>query len=154
MIGLGSNLGDRMATLRAAVARVEAFADVLARSRVYETSPVGGPPQADFLNAAILVTYAGAPATLLAELHEVEASLDRRRDVRWGPRTIDLDVLWIAGVLLEGPVLTVPHPRLTERAFALAPLLDVVPGAIDPRTSRPFDALPIDGTVRAVAARL
>jgi 2-amino-4-hydroxy-6-hydroxymethyldihydropteridine diphosphokinase len=131
VIGLGGNVGDRIATLREATARVAALpgARVIARSRVYETAPVGGPKQGDFLNAAILVEYMQSPRALLDALQAIEADLGRTRETRWGPRTIDLDVLWIEGVAIDEPGLVVPHPRLAERAFALAPLLDVAPDA-------------------------
>jgi 2-amino-4-hydroxy-6-hydroxymethyldihydropteridine diphosphokinase len=149
VVGLGANVGDRLAALREAARRVGALegASVLARSRVYETAPVGGPPQGDFLNAAVLVEYTRTPRELLADLGGIERALGRDRSpdaVRWGPRPIDLDILWIdGGVTVEDPDLVVPHPRLRERAFALMPLLDVAPHA-------PY-APPPDATVRATA---
>lgn len=147
-IGLGSNVGDRLSHLRDAVSRIARHANVTARSRVYQTSPVGGPPQDDFLNAAVLVEYGGTPFELLDRLQVIEADLGRRRDVRWGPRTIDLDMLWIEGEVIDTARLVVPHPRLTERSFALVPMLELAPGAVDPRTQQPFTALAADG-VRA-----
>lgn len=151
VVALGSNLGDRLATLREAVVRIDEVSPVLARSRIYETTPIGGPPQGEFLNAAVLVALPGngtaqEPArasadralALLDELQRIEHELARVRDVRWGPRTIDLDILWIEGTTLDETRLTVPHPRLRERAFALLPLLDVAQDAIDPRTDRTF----------------
>ena len=131
-------MGDRAATVRGAVRALRDLARVLAVSRVYETSPVGGPPQGDYLNAAVLLEWELAPETLLEALHGIEAHFGRVRDERWGARTLDLDVLWIEGRVVDTPRLTVPHPRLTERAFALLPLLEIVPGAIDPRTGAPF----------------
>jgi 2-amino-4-hydroxy-6-hydroxymethyldihydropteridine diphosphokinase len=99
-------------------------------SRVYETAPVGGPEQAAFLNAAIAVEWGGDPLALLDVLQGIERDLGRTRDVLWGPRTIDLDVLWIeSGVTIDHERLVVPHPRLRERAFAVRPLLDVAPDA-------------------------
>lgn len=133
VVGLGTNLGDRLAFLARAVAAIEAHAAarVLAVSPVYETSPVGGPPQGDFLNAAVCLTWDGEPLALLDALLAIERELGRVRDaptvVRWGPRTIDLDILWIDGLTLSSDRLTVPHPRLAARAFALLPLLDVAP---------------------------
>jgi len=120
--------------MREAVARVASVAGVtvVARSRVYETEPVGGPLQPSFLNAAIAVECMLSPDALLDELQRVEAELGRTRGAgveRWGPRMIDLDVLWIDGITLDQPRLVVPHPRLHERAFALLPLLDVAPDA-------------------------
>jgi 2-amino-4-hydroxy-6-hydroxymethyldihydropteridine diphosphokinase len=131
-IALGSNVGDRIASLRDAVRRVgeHARARVVRTSRVYETAAIGGPEQGAFLNAAILVEWEGEPLALLDVLQEIERDLGRTRDVRWGPRTIDLDVLWIEGnVTIDDARLVVPHPRLAERAFAVTPLLDVVPDA-------------------------
>ncbi len=135
VVGLGSNLGDRLSMLRDAVSRIAATpgVDVVARSRVYETAPVGGPEQGPFLNAAIRATCTLEPLALLDALLGIEASLGRTRDVKWGPRTIDLDVLWIAGgVTVSGPRLVVPHPHLHERAFARLPLFDVAPEAMPP----------------------
>src|SRR5690348_15902119 len=134
VVGIGANLGDRLVTMREAVKRIEALAPVLARSRVWETTPVGGPPQPDFLNAAILVEWCSDGVDFLCELLTIEAALGRVREIVHGPRTIDLDILWIDGVVIDAPRLVVPHPRLHERAFAVLPLLDVVPGARDPRT--------------------
>jgi 2-amino-4-hydroxy-6-hydroxymethyldihydropteridine diphosphokinase len=122
--------------MREAVRRIELlpWARITARSRVYETAPVGGVAQGPFLNAAVALAWGGEPSALMAALLEVERALGRVRDVRWGPRTIDLDVLWIDGLVVTEPSLVVPHPALHERAFALAPLLDVAPEAQDPRT--------------------
>lgn len=153
VIGLGSNLGDRLATLREATRRIVATAEVLAASPIYETAPVGGPAQGAFLNAALLVSFEGTPRALLDHLLAVEQSLGRVRLERWGPRTIDLDVLWIEGVVVAEPGLTVPHPRLTERAFALLPMLDVAPDARDPRTSEPYER-PVDEDVHPTDATL
>ncbi len=144
VIGFGANLGDRLRTMRAALGEIAALARVEATSHVYETAPVG-PPQPDYLNAAALVAWEGSPAVLMRTLLAVEAKLGRVRDgERLGPRTIDLDVLWIEGVAVDEPGLTVPHPRLTERAFALVPLLELVAGARDPRTGRVYVAPPGD----------
>jgi 2-amino-4-hydroxy-6-hydroxymethyldihydropteridine diphosphokinase len=116
---------------------------ILARSRLYETAPVGGPPQPDFLNAAVLIAWSASPLVLLDALHAIETKLGRVRSVPNAPRTIDLDILWIEGLILDDLRLIVPHPRLHERAFALAPLLDIVPDAVDPRTNQPLSrALP------------
>ncbi|MBX3198725.1 MAG: 2-amino-4-hydroxy-6-hydroxymethyldihydropteridine diphosphokinase [Labilithrix sp.] len=152
-IGLGANLGDRLATLREAASRVAGVAPILARSRVWETAPVGGPEQPDYLNAALLVEWSGDPLALLDALMEIEAELGRVRGVVNGPRTIDLDVLWIDGVVVDERRLVVPHPRLRVRAFALAPMLEVAPGAIDPRDGAVLTA-PYDADVRALSYEL
>jgi 2-amino-4-hydroxy-6-hydroxymethyldihydropteridine diphosphokinase len=143
VIGVGTNLGDREGSLREAAARIAGIEGVriVARSRIYETAPVGGPPQPHFLNAAVLVECTLSPPALLEELLRIEVTLGRVRgpdEVRFGPRTLDLDVLWIEGVVQDEPRLTVPHPRLAGRAFALMPMLEVAPGAKDPRTGEPF----------------
>jgi 2-amino-4-hydroxy-6-hydroxymethyldihydropteridine diphosphokinase len=132
--------------MQAAVRRLARLARVDARSLVYETAPVGNVDQPPFLNAAVSVTWPGEPEGLLAVLLDIEASLGRVRRERWAPRTIDLDVLWIDGVVHESEALVVPHPRLTERAFAVVPLLDVARDAIDPRTKGPLVAPPYDAS--------
>lgn len=120
-------------------------------SSLYETGAVG-PPQAAYLNAAIRGSYFGVPTALLARLLELERSHGRARRERWGPRTLDLDILWIRGREVSLPDLRIPHPHLAERRFALAPLLDVAPDAADPRTGEPYrtvlDALPPAEIVR------
>jgi 2-amino-4-hydroxy-6-hydroxymethyldihydropteridine diphosphokinase len=144
VLGLGSNLGDRMAQLRSAVLRLESNdIHVLARSRVYQTPPVG-PPQPDYFNAAVRVSSPVPPADLLTVSLHIERALGRTRPdpVRWGPRTIDIDVLWYAGGRIDAPGLEVPHPRLNERSFALLPLLDVAPDARDPESGRRYAELP------------
>jgi 2-amino-4-hydroxy-6-hydroxymethyldihydropteridine diphosphokinase len=137
VIGLGGNLGDRLGTLAAAALAVEALPGVQAQARscLYETDPVG-PPQPDFLNAALRVTYVGSPLELLALLQGIERRFGRVRRERWAARTLDLDLLWIEGRLVSLPDLVVPHPGLLERRFALEPLLDVAKDALDPRTGR------------------
>jgi 2-amino-4-hydroxy-6-hydroxymethyldihydropteridine diphosphokinase len=139
VVGVGANLGDRLASMRSAAIDLARVARVEKTSRVYASAPIGGPLQPDFLNAAAAVVYEGAPLDLLDALLAIEARLGRVRGERWGPRTIDLDLLWIEGVAIDAPRLVVPHPRLHERAFALVPLLEVVPGARDPRTGVAYE---------------
>lgn len=124
-MGLGANLGDRHLAFDRALELLPGVVE--ARSPRYETAPVG-PPQPSFLNAAVRLRTALAPLALLDALLAVERTLGRDRDqeTRWGPRTLDLDVLLWPGRTLSEPRLHVPHPRLGERAFALAPLLDVL----------------------------
>jgi len=130
VIGLGSNLGDRLVTLREAAHRITSeIASIESASHIYETAPIG-PPQPRYLNAAVLLRWpADDLRALLTRLLHIEESLGRVRTERWGPRTIDLDILWAEGVSLALSDLTVPHPHLHERAFALLPLLDVAPDA-------------------------
>ncbi len=121
-LGLGSNIGDRVAHLSRAVAEIP---DVDAISAVYETVPVGGPCQGDYLNLVVRLQTALLPYDLLEVCREREAATERVREVHWGPRTLDVDVLWIDGETLDEPELTVPHPRMFERSFVLIPLSDV-----------------------------
>ncbi len=135
-VGLGSNLGDRWSHLRKAVDQLRAGnrAPVTAVSRVYETEPVGGPEdQGPYLNVVVeLAVSPGAdPYRLLEECRRLEAAAGRVRSVRWGPRTLDADVLWIDGVALDDVDLTVPHPRWRERRFVLAPLAELAPDLVD-----------------------
>ena len=122
LLGLGSNLGDRVALLRDAVA---AIPDVVSVSDVYETDPVGGPDQQAFLNLVVALDTSCSPRELLEVCREREEAAERVRVVRWGPRTLDVDVLWIDGETVDEPDLIVPHPRMFERAFVLVPLADV-----------------------------
>lgn len=146
VLGLGSNLGDRAATIALAVDALAAQPEirVLARSFMYETPPAGGPPQGDYLNGAVLIETALPARELLDRALAIERSLGRVRPepVAWGPRTIDIDLLWIEGEARSEPGLEVPHPRLAGRAFALRPMLDVAPDARDPRTGALFSSLP------------
>jgi 2-amino-4-hydroxy-6-hydroxymethyldihydropteridine diphosphokinase len=131
VLALGANLGDRAATLRAAVADLAALAGVRVRaaSPVVETAPVGGPEQPDYLNAVLLVDTTLSAAALLAGCQQVEAAHGRRREVRWGPRTLDVDIVDYGGVVMSSAALTLPHPRAGERAFVLVPWFAVDPGA-------------------------
>ena len=144
--GLGANLGDRLGGLRGAARALDELraTTVIARSRVYESAPAGGPPQPDYLNAATLLSTHLTPRELLDEILQIERQLGRQRPdpVRWGPRPIDIDLLWGSGLQIDEPGLTVPHPRLAERPFALQPLLDVAPEATDPHTGTPYADLP------------
>jgi 2-amino-4-hydroxy-6-hydroxymethyldihydropteridine diphosphokinase len=137
VVGLGANLGDRRAAFEAAITRLHLHAEVRAISRLYETAPVG-PPQPLFLNAAVRLSSHLAPDDLLDWMQEIERTAGRVRKERWGPRCLDLDLLWIDGLAIRGPRLHVPHPELEERPFALIPLLDVAPGAADPRTGHRY----------------
>lgn len=137
VVGLGSNLGDRIETLRRAVQAIGELGEVRAVSHLYETPPLG-PPQPDFVNAAVRLHTALAPGELLGRLLEIERLAGRERRVRWGPRTLDLDILWIEGRRIVEPELVVPHAELQKRAFALLPLLDVAPDAVDPTTGTAY----------------
>jgi len=133
VIGLGANLGDRRQSLRSAVVALTRAGQVIRLSDLYETAAVG-PPQPDYLNAAVLLQSGLAPGALLTVLLEVEQQHGRERREKWGPRTLDLDLLCSPGLVHTGPGLTLPHPELERRAFALVPLLDVLPDARDARS--------------------
>jgi 2-amino-4-hydroxy-6-hydroxymethyldihydropteridine diphosphokinase len=145
-IGLGANVGDRLTNLREAAHRLEALGTLVARSRVYAAAPVGGPPQPPYLNAALLLESALPPLELLARTQEIEHALgrDREREVRWGPRTVDIDLLMAGAhgeLVVAEPQLRLPHPRMKERGFALAPLLDLDATLTHPLLARPLASL-------------
>lgn len=125
-LGLGSNIGERRRYLRDAVDTLGT--SVVAVSSMYETEPVGGPPrQDDFINIVVEIDTDLPPRELLAVCHRLESAAGRVRDVRWGPRTLDVDILWIDGVTMDTEDLTVPHPRLFKRRFVLVPLSELAP---------------------------
>lgn len=131
VLGLGSNLGDSPVILQGAVVDLCAAADlqVTGISRVFETDPVGGPEQPVYLNAVVIGRTSREPHDLLALTQGIEQAWHRIRDVRWGPRTLDIDILAIDDRVSDDPVLTLPHPRAHERAFVLVPWLDLDPEA-------------------------
>ncbi|MDI3280771.1 MAG: 2-amino-4-hydroxy-6-hydroxymethyldihydropteridine diphosphokinase [Bacillota bacterium] len=133
-IALGSNLGEREWYLSEARRRLALLPGVriLATSGIYETEPVGPVEQGWFLNQVVAVQTELSPRELLKALLQIEEDLGRQRTVRWGPRTIDLDLLWYGGESIEEEGLTVPHPRLWERAFVLRPLAEVAPDLLAP----------------------
>jgi len=135
-LALGSNLGDRLENLRAAVSALAPDILTKAESPVYETEPWGYINQPAFLNMAIHVETDFPPLELLAHLKALEQALGRIPNFRNGPRLIDLDILFYDDLILDGPPLTIPHPRLHERAFVLVPLNDLTPELIHPRLGR------------------
>jgi 2-amino-4-hydroxy-6-hydroxymethyldihydropteridine diphosphokinase len=138
LLGLGGNLGDPAATIEAALARLDrGGARVLRRSGFYRTAPWGVPDQPDFVNLCAVAETALPPQALLALIHGIEADLGRERRERWGPRVIDIDILTYGDAAVDEPGLTIPHPRLTERAFVLVPLAEIAGGvAIAGKTVR------------------
>jgi len=134
VLALGSNLGDRGDILQGGVDAIAGIEGVKLTgvSPVYETVPVGGPPQPDYLNAVVLADITIPARELLDQLHEIEAAFERVRLVRWGPRTLDIDIITVAGERSDDPDLTLPHPRAHERAFVLAPWHDVDADAVLP----------------------
>jgi dihydroneopterin aldolase/2-amino-4-hydroxy-6-hydroxymethyldihydropteridine diphosphokinase len=147
VIAMGSNIGDSVETLHDATIALYGLIDIVEVSPLVETDPVGGPDQPAYLNAVVTGTTHLAPATLLASLHDIEREHGRTREVHWGPRTLDLDLIqygdpvFDTDVRMASPHLTLPHPRAHERAFVLIPWLKAEPEA----------ALRVDGQVRRVA---
>lgn len=142
VLSIGSNLGDRLANLQSTVDGLRRW--LVAISPVYQTAPWGGVRQDDFLNAVLIGEDAAAPRQWLDRARTLENAAGRVRDVRWGPRTLDVDVIVVNDVRSDDPELTLPHPRAHERGFVLVPWLDVEPDA----------ALPGHGPVRALVAAL
>jgi 2-amino-4-hydroxy-6-hydroxymethyldihydropteridine diphosphokinase len=123
-LGLGSNLGNRLKYLQEAVS---AIPDLVAVSGLYETEPVGGPEQGSFLNIVVELSTDIPSRGLLNLAHELEANADRSREIHWGPRTLDVDVLWVEGEAVDEPDLVIPHPRMRDRAFVMIPLGELAP---------------------------
>jgi 2-amino-4-hydroxy-6-hydroxymethyldihydropteridine diphosphokinase len=130
--GLGGNLGDAAAALRGAVAALEESPDLQVRavSSLYRTVPVGGPDQPEYRNAVVVARSAAAPHRLLALAQQIEQAHGRTREVRWGPRTLDVDVLAVGELTSDDPDLTLPHPRAHVRGFVLVPWAEVDPGFV------------------------
>jgi len=134
-VGVGSNLGDRGAAVRGALAALERTPGIRleAASRTIETTPVGGPPgQDDYLNAAVRLRVSLTPNELLDVLQDIERRFGRQRIDRWGPRTLDLDLLLYDDAVIETGRLTLPHPRMHERRFVLEPLCEIAPQVVHP----------------------
>lgn len=126
-LSLGSNLGDRRRHLAEAVASLP---DVVAVSPLYETDPVGGPTQGPYLNLVVELDTDLPPHQLLGICHRIESAADRVRGEHWGPRTLDIDIIWMDGVTIDDELLTIPHPRWRQRRFVLAPLRDLAPDLV------------------------
>ena len=129
VFGLGANLGDRVAALQGAVDLLTPVLVDAEVSHVYETAPIGGPEQPMYANAVLIGLTELEPSLLLEAGQRAEQEWHRVRDVRWGPRTLDVDLLDVAGTISDDPILTLPHPRIRERAFVLIPWLELDPGA-------------------------
>jgi 2-amino-4-hydroxy-6-hydroxymethyldihydropteridine diphosphokinase len=130
LLGLGSNLGNRLANLQDALRRLEPDLQVTDVSSLYESGPVGPPGQPPYLNAVAAATTALEPYALLRRIKRVEWDLGRRPGPRWGPRPMDIDILAIDGISLGAADLTIPHPRIEERPFVLVPLAEVAPDLV------------------------
>jgi len=131
-LALGSNIGDRLANLKQAIASLPPQMEVKARSHVYETPPWGHTDQPMFLNQTLKVTTYVDPEPLLRHIKRLEIALGRKSTFRNGPRLIDIDILFYDDLVLDTPALTLPHPRLHERGFVLLPMMDIAPDLIHP----------------------
>ena len=140
-IGLGANLADRMTMLRMAIQRLETLGRIAGVSSLYETEPVGYLEQPRFLNAVVALDTTLAPIDLLGELLGIERDLGRMRSFPNAPRTLDLDLLMVDNAILDTPELTLPHPRLHERAFVLVPLAEVAPKLVHPGSGKSLQEL-------------
>ena len=143
-VGVGSNVGDRVAFCRRAVDELSAApdVDVTAASSLYETSPLGGPPQRSFINLVVKLETSLGARELLETTQAIENKLGREpSDIHWGPRVVDLDILTFGDEKVSEPDLEIPHPRMTQRRFVLVPLLEIDPDASDPWGSRYADVL-------------
>lgn len=135
--------------MAAAVQGFGELGDILAVSSVWETAPIGGPPQDDYLNAVAVIRTVLGPRPLLDRCLDIERSMGRERRERWGPRLIDLDILLYSDAVIDAPGLRVPHPRMTERRFVLAPLAEVWPDAEIPGHGLVEDLLAVVGDQEA-----
>ncbi|GEM_PF-2631801 len=140
VVGLGGNIGATLEIFSQVLGDFRQKFTVAAISELYRSAPIG-PDQADFLNGALLLNFEGDLEALLVQLHELEAKYRRVREFRWGPRTLDLDILWAGERMHQSCTLVVPHRELLQRSFALLPLLDLVPAAIDPQLGIPYRAI-------------
>lgn len=141
-IGLGSNLDDRPRHIAEAIGALSELGDLVAASALYETAPVGGPVQGPYLNAVAVIDTSLSARQLLAACLDIEQNHGRERLERWGPRTLDLDILLYGDSVIDEEGLTIPHPRLAERRFALEPLLEAWPDAVLPNGDPLAAALP------------
>jgi 2-amino-4-hydroxy-6-hydroxymethyldihydropteridine diphosphokinase len=130
VVSLGANIGDPKANLDLAVALLREATDVISVSSYLQTKPVGGPEQPDYLNAVAIVESELPAKDLLAVLNGIETAMGRTREIHWGPRVIDLDLIQYGGLLVSDEKLTLPHPRAHERRFVLAPWFEIEPEAI------------------------
>ncbi|AXV43195.1 2-amino-4-hydroxy-6-hydroxymethyldihydropteridine diphosphokinase [Staphylococcus warneri] len=150
-LGLGSNMGDRAHQLQQAIQIIDRFQhiDVTSVSPIYETEPVGYTDQPQFLNLCIEIETTLKPQELLKRCLETEQALHRVRKIRWGPRTLDVDILLYGNEIIEEDNLIIPHPRMVERAFVLIPLNDIASKHIEPRSQRLIENLvTADSTVK------
>lgn len=144
VVALGANLGEPVEAVELAISLLEQSTDLIARSSLYSTKPVGGPPQPDYVNAVCIIDSELPAHDLLDLLHGIEKSMGRVRNERWGPRVIDLDLITYGDVMSDDEDLILPHPRAHERRFVLEPWVEIDPDA----------ELPLHGRVRDILAEL
>ena len=144
VVALGANLDEPAAAVELAIKLLEESTDLIARSSLYVTKPVGGPPQPDYVNAVCIIDSELPPHELLSLLHGIEKSMGRLRNERWGPRVIDLDLITYGALMSDDVDLTLPHPRAHERRFVLEPWNEIDPEAV----------LPLQGRVRDILAQI
>ena len=140
-IGLGSNLGDRLANLQHAIEEIAVFAQIGSQSSVYETEPWGYADQSCFLNQVIAIATALKPEVLLLKMKKIEKALGRKRTFRYGPRVIDLDILLYKNEIICTPLLTIPHAAMHERAFVIVPLAEIAPKLVHPLMGKTMQEL-------------
>ena len=143
-IGLGSNLGDKKANCRKAIALLAKSVRVVRVSSLYCTEPIGYTDQDEFVNAVVEIETGLSPDELLRQCRSIEDELGRVRTVRWGPRTIDVDILLYGTLMIETPELTIPHPLLHSRRFVLVPLCEIAPQAFHPKLRKTASDLLLD----------
>lgn len=143
-LSIGSNIGDRKAQLQQAIAALQADSaiDVVRVSSIYETAPVGGVVQDDFYNCAVYLETSLSATELLQRIQQIEQNQKRRRLIHWGPRTIDLDILWYDDVVIQTADLTIPHPEIAKRAFVLVPLQEITTGQQQKQVEQLLQVLP------------
>lgn len=141
VVALGANLEEPSAAIELAIALLAQSTELIARSSLYSTKPVGGPPQPDYINAVCIIDSELLPEDLLGLLHGIEKSMGRIRNERWGPRVIDLDLIAYGSLHSDDIYLTLPHPRAHERRFVLEPWLEIEPDAVLPPYGRVRDIL-------------
>ncbi|MDC4185127.1 2-amino-4-hydroxy-6-hydroxymethyldihydropteridine diphosphokinase [Loigolactobacillus coryniformis] len=143
-LSIGSNIGDRKAQLQQAIAALQADSaiDGVRVSSIYETAPVGGVVQDDFYNCAVYLETSLSATELLQRIQQIEQNQKRRRLIHWGPRTIDLDILWYDDAVIQTADLTIPHPEMAKRAFVLVPLQEITTGQQQKQVEQLLQVLP------------
>jgi dihydroneopterin aldolase/2-amino-4-hydroxy-6-hydroxymethyldihydropteridine diphosphokinase len=140
-LSLGSNMGDRECNLEESIRQISEFAIIKKSSSIYETEPWGLKDQPKFLNQVVLVETKLAPKELLSHLKTIEQKMGRKKTVRYGPRLIDLDILFYDDLIMKTPDLIIPHPHITERAFVLVPLAEIAPNRFHPQPNKTIGEL-------------